>query len=209
MHCCDHATQYQVMEVSESCWEVNKAGNLYSSYCVCVFGADSHLLMAWGILRGGIILYAHSSLFHSCYPSILLTWFDGTVDIGSGLVVDPVESRFHRQSCQHPQPRFLSIRSGNVYGTTFIVEFTLTRKSILVPGFRDPQLNPGPLVHHRYSQRVEFLFATLQNSDKKGRVSLNHVMTVMSYAFFYVAELRCRVDPIRQLLHGGHLMKSI
>ena len=95
-------------------------------------------------------------------PVKTLTRFDGAVYVGSGLVVHPVESRLHRQACQHAVFGAVPVRSGNVDSASLVMQGVHCVVAFLVPSLGDPQLDAGPLVHHRDSKRVQLFFAPLE-----------------------------------------------
>lgn len=77
-----------------------------------------------------------------------LTCFHRAVDVGFGLIIHPVESGFHRQPGQSAVLALVSVRGGDVHGSALVVQRLLEVVSVLVPALCDPQLHPGPLVHH-------------------------------------------------------------
>lgn len=76
------------------------------------------------------------------------TCFHRAVDVGFGFIIDPVESGFHRQSGQSAVFALVSVRGGDVHGPALVVERLLEVVSVFVPPLGDPQLHPGPLIHH-------------------------------------------------------------
>lgn len=82
--------------------------------------------------------------------------------MGFGLVINPVESGFHRQPGQSAVLALVSVRGGDVHGPALVVERLLEVVSVLVPALGDPQLHPGPLIHHRDGQRVQLVFTSLR-----------------------------------------------
>lgn len=97
----------------------------------------------------------------------VITCFDGAVDVGFRFVVDPVEAGLHRQPGQGPVLALVPVRGGDVHGSALVVQRLLKVVAILVPAFSDPQFHPGPLVHHRDGQRVQLVFASLWQIEKK------------------------------------------
>ena len=89
------------------------------------------------------------------------TCFDGTVNMGFGLVVDPVESGFHRKSGERAVFALVSVRRGDIHCPSLVVERLHGMVSVLIPTLCHAQLYPGPLVHDGDGQRVQLVFTSL------------------------------------------------
>lgn len=94
-------------------------------------------------------------------PSGRRTCFHGAVDVSFGLIIDPVEAGLHRQPGQGAVFALVPVRGGDVHGPALVVQGLLEVVTILVPALCDPQLHPGPLIHHGDGQRVQLVFTSL------------------------------------------------
>ena len=92
----------------------------------------------------------------------IFTWFARSVDVGAGLIVDPVEARLHGQPGQESVLSAVPVWGGDVNGAAFVVKGLFCVVEVFVPGFRDTESDPGPLVHHGDGQSVQFLLASLK-----------------------------------------------
>lgn len=90
------------------------------------------------------------------------------MDVSFGLIIDPVEAGLHRQPGQRAVFALVPIRGGDVHGPALVVQGLLEVVPVLVPALCDPQLHPGPLIHHGDGQRVQLVFASLCGGEKVG-----------------------------------------
>lgn len=93
------------------------------------------------------------------------TCFDRAVDVGFGFIIDPVEPGFHCQPGESAVFALVSVRRGDVHGSAFIMERFLKVVAVFVPALSDPQLHPGPLVHHWDGERVQLVLTSLRNGE--------------------------------------------
>ena len=118
------------------------------------------------VKTGRLHLNSHIQHQHRSPPPSSLTGLDAAVDVGLGLVVDPVEPGLHGQARQHGVLVPVPVRRGDVHRPALVVQRLLRVVAVLVPALGDPQPDPGPQVHHRDGQRVQLVFAALQENRR-------------------------------------------
>lgn len=95
------------------------------------------------------------------------TWFNRTMNMVPSLIVDPIESSFNSKLGQHTVFGTIAVRCRNVNGTSFIMKIITGQVHVsIIPAFNHPQSHARPLIHHRYRQIVQFLFAPLEIKTK-------------------------------------------
>lgn len=102
----------------------------------------------------------------------ILTRFHGTMDVRPRLVVDPIETSFDGEPCQHSVFRAIPIARRHVDGTSLVMQRIRRVFSFLVPALRHPQLHPWPLIHYRDSEGVQLLLAPLQHKHFQRLIQL-------------------------------------
>lgn len=83
------------------------------------------------------------------------------MDVGSTLVIDPVEARLDGEPGQHAVLAAVSVTGGDVHSAAFVVQRVAGVVTLLVPALRHAQQRARPLVHHGDRQRVQLLLAPL------------------------------------------------
>lgn len=94
---------------------------------------------------------------------VIPTWLDGTVDMRSGLVKNPIESGLHGKPRQHAVFRAVPITRRHVDSTALVMKRPRHVLFPVFPSFRHAKLYSGPLVHYRYRQSIELLLASLKH----------------------------------------------
>lgn len=83
--------------------------------------------------------------------------------MGSGLVIDPIETSLDRESRQHPVLGAISITCRHIDSSSLVVQRIRRVFALFIPALCHSQLHSRPLVHHRDRQSVELLLAPLQH----------------------------------------------
>lgn len=108
--------------------------------------------MALEIRVADYIVFAFFFLFcanEKILLSSILTRLNGTVYMGPGFVINPIETSFDCESRQHSVLRSIAITRRHVDGSSFVMEGIGCMFSLLVPALCNSQLHSGPLVHYR------------------------------------------------------------
>lgn len=70
------------------------------------------------------------------------------MNVGSGLVIDPIETSLDRESRQHPVLGAIPIARCYIDSSSLVVQGIDRMFALFIPAFCHSQLYPRPLIHH-------------------------------------------------------------